>query len=729
MTRLVRVRSMSTDFERMRLACLCLALLLGACFDGDFAQGLPCSVDADCGPAFACIEGVCGGPGDRALCGNGLRDQGEACDDGNTNEGDACTPTCHVPVCGDGFEAPDEQCDDGNTSNGDGCSENCDFCGDGIEQPWEQCDDGNTAEGDDCTPACVLPVCGDGFEAPGEVCDDGDEIDSVDCTTACTASPQTPTLELNLAQVKQFELSWPPSLGAEHYQLLELVDDHFEPVGGDILGESLSLTMPLHLPTSASYKLRACKNVDACAESDVVERQDPLAEAVGYFKASNTDVGDDFGRIVAISGDGNTLAVAATNEASGAPGIDNDYQTDNSAPHAGAVYIFVRSGTTWSQQAYVKPFNTETGDEFGNALALSDDGDTLAVSAVLESSILTGVSTPVVGDPDIDGAFRSGAVYVFARDDGESWSQQAYVKPSNTGEERRFGWSLSLSGDGDTLAVIGGNSFATEGPEIAAPGDVFVFERDDEQLWSQQQRISNVWVSYQHTRQGSVTLSGDGNTLAIGMPWDDGNGGGSYGGRGAVDVWVRPDQGSSWSQKWKIPSPVAYHAKFGVCVALSGNGDTLAVGHREEASAAGAVQVFLLDEDGWSAHATLQASNPGLNDQFSWTLALSDDGSTLAVGALYEKSAATGIDGDQNDDSHEYAGAVYVFVREDDLWSQQTYVKAPHPGVEFFSAVALSDDGRTLAVGANGEDHLATGVGAVPNDVAAAFNSGAVYLY
>ena len=710
------------------MACHGLALLLGACFDGDFAQGLPCSIDADCGPSFDCIEGVCGGPGDRALCGNGLLDHGEACDDGNTNEGDACTPSCRMPMCGDGFEALDEQCDDGNTINGDGCSERCDFCGDGIEQPWEQCDDSNIAEGDDCTPACVLPVCGDGFLAPGEVCDDGNQIDADDCTTACTASPQPPTLTLTLNQVKQFEFSWPPSLGAEHYQLLELVDDHFEPVGADVVGESLSLTMPLHLPTSTSYKLRACKNVDECAESSVVEREDPLANAVGYFKASNTDVGDEFGATVAISGDGNTLAVTAPNEASGAPGIDNDYQTDDSAPHAGAVYIFVRIGTTWSQQAYVKPFNTETGDEFGRVLALSDDGDTLAVGAPLESSILTGVSTPVVGDPDTDGAFRSGAVYVFARDDDESWSQQAYVKPSNTAEERRFGWSLSLSSDGDTLAVIGGNSFATDSP-IAAPGDVFVFERDDDQMWSEQQRISNLWVSYQHARTGSVSLSGDGNALAIGLPWDDGDGGGSYGGRGAVDVWTRPDKNSSWSRKWKIPAPIEFHANFGSRVALSGNGDTLAVAHLEVASASGAVQMFVLDAGGWSHQTTLVASNSAPSDQFGDALALSGDGTTLAVGALYEASAATGIDGEQDDDSHTYAGAVYVFVREDELWSQQTYVKAPHPGVEFFSVVALSDDGRTMAVGAIGEDHLATGVGAVPNDLAAAFNSGAVYLF
>ncbi|EHL21079.1 alpha beta-propellor repeat-containing integrin, partial [Acidovorax sp. NO-1] len=72
-----------------------------------------------------------------------------------------------------------------------------------------------------------------------------------------------------------------------------------------------------------------------------------------YVKASNSGAGDAFGRSVALSGDGNTLAVAAEDEGSNATGINGD-MSDNSASSAGAVYVFTRNGSTWSQQAYVK---------------------------------------------------------------------------------------------------------------------------------------------------------------------------------------------------------------------------------------------------------------------------------------------------------------------------------------------------------------------------------------
>src|SRR6185436_7644749 len=89
-----------------------------------------------------------------------------------------------------------------------------------------------------------------------------------------------------------------------------------------------------------------------------------------YLKASNTGAGDFFGHSVALSGD--TLAVGAEGEASGATGVNSaGGQADNSASLAGAVYVFVRTGTTWTQQAYLKASNTDAGDFFGVSVALS----------------------------------------------------------------------------------------------------------------------------------------------------------------------------------------------------------------------------------------------------------------------------------------------------------------------------------------------------------------------
>jgi ABC-type Fe2+-enterobactin transport system substrate-binding protein len=160
-----------------------------------------------------------------------------------------------------------------------------------------------------------------------------------------------------------------------------------------------------------------------------------------YVKASNTGAGDGFGWSVALDGD--TLAVGAPGEASSATGI-NGTQTDNSAVISGAVYVFTRTGGVWSQQAYVKASNTETGDQFGDSVAL--DGDTLAVGAPGEASGATGIN----GNQDNNSGVISGAVYVLVRDGGV-WSQQAYVKASNTEAGDGFGWSVAL--DGNTLAV------------------------------------------------------------------------------------------------------------------------------------------------------------------------------------------------------------------------------------------------------------------------------------
>ena len=141
------------------------------------------------------------------------------------------------------------------------------------------------------------------------------------------------------------------------------------------------------------------------------------------MKASNTEADDANGYSVAISGD--TLVVGAHSEDSGATGVGGD-ESDDSAPSAGAAYVFVRSGATWSQQAYLKASNTGSGDYFGLSVAIS--GDTLVVGAYREGSGATGVG----GDESDDSALQSGAAYVFVRS-GATWSQQAYLKASNTG--------------------------------------------------------------------------------------------------------------------------------------------------------------------------------------------------------------------------------------------------------------------------------------------------------
>ena len=444
-----------------------------------------------------------------------------------------------------------------------------------------------------------------------------------------------------------------------------------------------------------------------------------------YVKASNTGVQDEFGNSVALSADGNTLAVGAPDEASSTLGIDGD-ESDNSASSSGAVYVFSRSGDSWTQEAYIKAANAGAGDTFGWSLALSADGDTLAVGAPYEAD-------------------DSGAVYVFSRSD--EWEPQAYVKASNAESNDDFGRSVALSADGDTLAVgapdedssatgVGGDQTDNS---AQYSGAAYVFSRSDGE-WDQQAYVkasnpgANDWFGW------SVALSADGDTLAVGA---SNEGGGDYG-PGAAYVFSRSDD--EWQQQAYVQaSNAGAEDLFGCSVALSADGDTLAVGAAFEASsaagiggdqsdnsawAAGAAYVFSRSDDEWEQQAYVKASNAGADDQFGWSVALSSSGDALAVGAPYEDSSARGIDGNGSNDSAPGAGAAYAFTRQGETWTQAAYVKASRAaGADTFGlSVALSGDGNTLAFGATGEDSRATGIGGLQTDNSSP-SSGAVYVF
>jgi len=402
-----------------------------------------------------------------------------------------------------------------------------------------------------------------------------------------------------------------------------------------------------------------------------------------YVKASNTGA-DLFGNVVSLSGDGNTLAVGAILEASNATGVGGD-ELDNSASGSGAVYVFTRSGGVWSQQAYVKASNTGAGDQLGQTLGLSGDGNTLAVGAYGEDSNATGVG----GNGMDNSASNAGAVYVFTRSSG-AWSQQAYVKASNTEVNDQFGIALALSADGNTLSVGAleedSNATGIDGNQAdntaSVAGAVYVFARSSG-VWSQQG-----YVKASNTGAGdrfgqALGLSGDGNTLAVGAFAEDSNATGVDGNgadntaptAGAVYVFTR--SGTSWAQQAYVKASNAEgNDRFGWTVSLSVDGNTLAVGaHIEDSNAtgiggnqangganfAGAVYVFSLSSGSWSQQAYVKASNTDNLDHFGWTVSLSGDGSTLAVGALEEDSNATGIGGNQADNTASAAGAVYVY--------------------------------------------------------------------
>lgn len=483
--------------------------------------------------------------------------------------------------------------------------------------------------------------------------------------------------------------------------------------------------------------------------------------SVTYIKASNPGPDDQFGGSavllgvsLALSGDGHTLATGARSEDSAATGIDGD-QSDNSARNAGAAYVFTRTPSgSWEQQAYIKASNAGAGDQFGFAIALSDDGNTLAVSANLEDSSATGID----GDGQNDDMDNSGAVYIFSRDGGR-WSEQAYLKASNTGEPGDgdgFGYALSISADGNTLAVgaTGEDSGSTGvgGDEAdnsaSGSGAAYVFVREGDR-WSQQAYLKASNTEETDLFGLSISLSDDGNTLAISALDEDGSSTGLDGhddndARGSGAIYVFQRDGVAWAQQAYVKASNASRNDAFSMVALSGDGNTLAAAAFDEDSAdsgvdadqadnstedSGAVYIFVRDGESWRQQAYIKSSNTSQYDQFGTRLSLTPDGNRLAVGAPLEDGSANGINGPQDDLADE-AGAVYLLERSGDTWAHTTYLKAPATEIydEFGANVMLSDDGRTVAVGVRLEDG---GIPGIDGDQAdnSVRDSGAVFVY
>jgi hypothetical protein len=261
---------------------------------------------------------------------------------------------------------------------------------------------------------------------------------------------------------------------------------------------------------------------------------------------------DHFGSRVAISGD--TIAVGA-------------YALDDTLPDQGAVYVFTRTGTAWTFQQELKPEVPGTQQSFGMSLALS--GDVLVVGAPGDRSNATGVD----GNPDDQSALDSGAAYVFRRAAG-TWTQEAYLKASNTRETFRFGAAVAMSG------------------ERVAVGSPF---------------------------ESSVGSGVDGDQT-YGPPTQSGA------------VYMFAHDGSGWSQEAYLKAdPTSDYAMLGWRLAFVG--DVLAAGALDGAYQPGAVHVFHLDGDAWRFDTKIADPDATMLDDFGLDLALSRIG--LAAGSRH----------------------------------------------------------------------------------------------
>lgn len=573
--------------------------------------------------------------------------------------------------------------------------------------------------------------------------------DVTDIGVFCTDNvPDAPTLTLT-RNVKRNSLSWTRPARAGYYNLYRThdTDDDYQLVTTSLMVDNYADDIAVHLENWAHlrYRVEACNSAGCTSSAPVVASSS--IPSIGYLKASNTSEETWFGLYTAVSGDGNTIVIASPRESSGTDGI-NGPQDNQNAPQSGAVYVFVRDPATsnWSQQAYIKAANSFTGLGFGmTGLTLSHDGSTLAVSAEAypspgpeagavyvfarngtswteqallqpsnirlsaqfgyslglsadgnslfvgspgEASFATGVGPP---QTDMNGS-NSGAAYLFTRSGG-TWTESGYFKMSTNQTSASFGTSVAISADASTLAV------------------------------------------------GAPNEHSDG----TGINGTEGN----YNNQGSGAVYVFVRSGNTWVQQAYVKSPTpmlqTQGDHLGTALALSGNGNTLVVTATGEDSDArdvggdqvnndatdsGAAYVYTRVGGFWGYQAFLKASNTDALDEFGFAIDISDDGNTVAVSTRLEDGGARGVGGDPFNNDVFTTGAVYLFRRTGNTWAPGNYVHSSNSdlGDLFGTSIGLSADGETLVVGAYGEASNATGFNGDQDDNSSDA-SGAAYIF
>jgi len=349
------------------------------------------------------------------------------------------------------------------------------------------------------------------------------------------------------------------------------------------------------------------------------------------------------------------------------------YLDDDGGGSSGSAYVFERNqggADAWGQVAKLTASDAAGGDWFGQAVAISDD--TVVVGAMLDN----------------DGGSASGSAYIFERNQGgaDAWGQVAKLTASDAAAFDNFGNTVAVSGD---TVVVGANGDDDGGD---ASGSAYIFERNQggADAWGQVAKLiaSDAAADDQFGR--SVAISVD--TIAVGARWDDDNGSAS----GLAYIFERNQGGAdAWGQVAKlIASDAAAGDEFGTAVAISG--DTIVAGARwddDAGNASGSAYTFVRSGNAWEQIQKAAAADAATDDQFGWSVAISGD--TAVVGAYLD------------DDGGNESGSAYVFERNQsgaDSWGQVAKLTASDPAADdqFGWSVAISGD--TVVVGAYLDD-------------------------
>ncbi len=324
----------------------------------------------------------------------------------------------------------------------------------------------------------------------------------------------------------------------------------------------------------------------------------------------------------------------------------------------GSAYVFGRSGVSWSQQAKLTASDGAAGDFFGYSVAVSSD--TVIVGAI---------------DDDVAGKLDQGSAYVFARS-GVSWIQHAKLTASDGSAGDGFGISVAISGD---TAIVG-----AEADDVGVnngQGSAYVFTRNG-LSWPQQAKLTASDGAIGDGFGVSVAISGD--TAIVGAGLDDA----LISDQGSAYAYVR--NGTSWTEQARLTaSDGTTGDRFGISVAISG--DNVIVGAWSDDAPfldQGSAYAFVRIGGAWTQQQRFTASDGAANDSFGYSVGISGD--TVVVGAWGDTVGA-----------HTRQGSAYLFVGD---WSQQAQPTQTGglAGDTFGRSVSISGD--TAVIGAPLDD-------------------------
>lgn len=514
--------------------------------------------------------------------------------------------------------------------------------------------------------------------------------------------PQVPQVTVG-AEIKRLRFDWEPARRAAYYQVWYRADAESEyvSIGAQIPASRTTARVPVsaHLLdwVNARYRVGAC-NDEGCRYSDPIAVNELRNDVVGYFKSDPSVFMANLGWAVDMSEDGRTLVATSHEDVDGVylngaayvfrrsngewaqqarlvpslsqPGAGYDADVAVSADgnvivigrrsedvpnthpeefgEVGAVYIFERSGGTWTQTARLEGDTRLYGDGFGRQVHLNAAGTILAVQR---------------GHGGPTGVLGGGTVVMYQKQDA-TWRRVASIPYTQDGENCV---ATALSGDG---AVLVKSCITHDFSTSSRVHELHVFSGTN---WSTETTIQ-LDAPPTYVPFGAVAIDHRGRTI-VAQSWN---------GDQPKAVWYRLSDGTYQAQVEFLPGPWQVNeypfgltSEFAASLALSRDGNIVAIGDWKDTGIGtgivqpplvagedpvGAVHVYQRRVGAWTRHSLIKRINPALTfSLFGFKVDLARNGRQLAVGHPGESSSATGVGGDQNDTSLTNSGAVWLY--------------------------------------------------------------------